>query len=98
MNAKALELKDPCLQLALYNERAQYLKTSNPRHAWRTWQIARQARIATPAWVVAFLDDMAARELAVRSVAVRKVAVQKPKPKPKNGNRRTPRYRTREVS
>jgi hypothetical protein len=84
MNVRALELKDPSLQLVLYNERARYLKTGNPRHAWRSWLIARKARMATPAWVVAFFDEVAAREVAGR--------------RRKNADQRTQRHRKRGVS
>ena len=67
MDAHARQLKDKALKAVIVLEQEQYRRTGNPQHAWRTWQIARQAQVPIPDWVATFIDGVAAREVTVRT-------------------------------
>lgn len=52
---------------ALQYDRDLYHNTDNAHHAWHAWQLARQAGMSIPDWVLQFGDGFAIRGAAERS-------------------------------
>jgi hypothetical protein len=62
-----MDLKTKAVTAALQRDRDLYHNTGNAHHAWHAWQLARQAGVAIPEWVLRFVDGIATRGVTERS-------------------------------
>ena len=62
-----MDLKIKAVTAALQRDHDLYHNTANAHHAWHAWQLARQAGVAMPEWVLRFVDSIATRGVAERS-------------------------------
>ena len=61
-----MNLKEKAIAAALQRDHDLYHNTGNAHHAWHAWQLARQASVAIPEWVLRFVDGIATRGVAER--------------------------------
>ena len=60
-----MDLKTKTAMVMLQRAEDPYVNTRNPRYAWRAWQLARQAKVSIPDWVLRFIDRIAEHEVSV---------------------------------
>jgi hypothetical protein len=62
-----MDLKTKAVAVALQRDHDLFHNTDNAHHAWHAWQLARQAGVAIPDWVLQFVDGIATHGVTERS-------------------------------